>query len=283
MLCAAACCLDAQLHSDMRRFLRSAIPPFPTARFTTTTPVNHAELFAAVNKRMRDANGERVDLVAVSKLHPLESILAMHAATGHRVFGENYVDELVEKVTKLKAAGASAAPIEFVFIGRLQSKSIGRLIRDSAPYLKRVESLDSAKNASILNKELFKLSSLSPGSTTIPSLEVLIQVNTSGEPQKGGIDASDTHGVFTLARAIEHDCPLLRLRGLMTMGPDPKAKKERTPAECFGQLRDLKATLEAALGRSLPIASMGMSDDLEAAIACGSTSIRVGTALFGPR
>jgi PLP dependent protein len=201
---------------------------------------------------------ESVRLLAVSKLQPATMVRAAVAA-GQRDFGENYVQEGVEKIDAL----ADLPGLAWHFIGQLQ----GNKTREVATRFDWVHTVDRERIAA-------RLSAQRPHHA--PPLQVLLQVSLADEPGKGGVPPA---GTPDLARAVAA-LPGLRLRGLMCIPPplaDPQA--QRVP---FRQLRELLQQLNAA-GHALDTLSMGMSDDLEAAVLEGSTLVRVGTAIFGPR
>ena len=197
-------------------------------------------------------------LLAVGKLQSVAALRELHLA-GQRAFGENYVQEAVGKI----AALGDLTDLQWHFIGPLQANKT----REVASHLHWLHSLDRLKIAE-------RLSAQRP--PEMPPLEVCVQVNISGEASKSGCAPE---AALALARAV-HALPRLRLRGFMGM-PEPGIGAEATRA----QYAALAALMQAAQ-RELPgldTLSMGMSDDLEIAIACGSTMVRVGTALFGPR
>lgn len=198
-----------------------------------------------------------VELLAVSKTWPAESVREAFAA-GQRAFGENYVQEGVAKVEALAGMG-----LEWHFIGPLQSNKT-RLV---ANHFAWVHSVDRLKIAERLAEQR---------DVHLPPLNVCIQVNVSGEASKSGVAPAD---LPTLAMAVAA-LPRLRLRGLMAI-PEPTSDVALQRAR-FASLRRLRDRLNAA-GLALDTLSMGMSDDLEAAIAEGSTMVRVGTAIFGTR
>jgi len=198
-----------------------------------------------------------IALVAVSKTFPAEYIAQAHAA-GQRVFGENYAREAVEKITKLEHM-----PLEWHFIGPLQSNKTSAI----ATHFQWVHSVAREKIAQ-------RLDAARPEG--LPPLNVCIQVNVSGEAAKSGIEPGEE---LKLADAIAR-LPRLKLRGLMAI-PEPTSDAALQRRR-FAQLRELKERL-AARGHALDALSMGMSDDLEAAIAEGATMVRVGTAIFGRR
>lgn len=201
-----------------------------------------------------------VHLLAVSKTFPADQVAAV-AALGQRDFGENYVQEGVDKITALQ----SVAGLVWHCIGPLQSNKT-RLVAEHFDWVHSVDRLKIAQ----------RLSEQRPAH--LPSLQVCLQVNTDGGPTKAGVAPAD---VFALAQALVA-LPRLQLRGLMTI-PDPVADFDAQVA-LHAQAKRLFDELQAALG--LPhfdTLSMGMSADLEAAVQAGSTMVRVGTAVFGAR
>jgi PLP dependent protein len=203
-------------------------------------------------------SADEVTLLAVSKLQPVEKIRALYAA-GQRAFGENYPQEAVEKVGILAELG----DVEWHLIGPLQSNKT----RDIAECMHWVHSVDRLKIAERLSAQ--RPPSLAP-------LNVCVQVNISGEASKSGVLPSEVASLIDAVAAL----PNLRLRGLMGM-PEPEIGEQKT-REQFLLLRELFLAGKARYA-SMDTLSMGMSDDLAIAITCGSTMVRVGTALFGPR
>ncbi len=220
-----------------------------------------ARIAAAARRYGRDP-GE-IALLAVSKTWPASDVRDA-AAAGQRAFGENYVQEGVDKISALSALSATlAGGLEWHFIGPLQSNKT-RLV---AEHFDWVHSLDRLKIAQ-------RLAEQRPAS--LPPLSVCLQINVSGEATKSGVALADA---AALASAIA-ELPRLRLRGLMAipeMTDDFAA--QRLP---FRRLRELYEQL-CADGLTLDTLSMGMSHDLEAAVAEGATLVRVGTAIFGQR
>lgn len=200
---------------------------------------------------------EQIGLLAVSKTKPASDVLAAYQA-GQRAFGENYLQDALPKIQ-----GLLDADIEWHFIGRIQSNKTAEISR----YFQWVHGLDRLKHAERLSRQRPE---------QLPPLQVCIQVNLSGEASKGGIEPRD---LSALAAAVAR-MPRLRLRGLMTM-PDPDASPT-TQRETFAALRRLLDELKAE-GLELDTLSMGMSADMEAAIAEGSTIVRIGTDIFGRR
>lgn len=200
---------------------------------------------------------DEISLLAVSKTKPASDILAAYRA-GQRAFGENYLQDALPKIQALLNTD-----IEWHFIGRIQSNKTAEISR----YFQWVHGLDRLKHAE-------RLSGQRPGD--LPPLQVCIQVNLSGEASKGGVVPQDLAGLATAVVRM----PRLRLRGLMTM-PDPGAPPE-TQRATFAGLRRLLDELRSQ-GLELDTLSMGMSTDMEAAIAEGSTIVRIGTDIFGRR
>jgi pyridoxal phosphate enzyme (YggS family) len=205
-----------------------------------------------------------VRLLAVSKTHPAARIAEAYGA-GQRAFGENYVQEALEKMEALAGLlGAERArEIEWHLIGPLQSNKT----RAAAEHFDWVQSVDREKIARRLSEQ--RPAALAP-------LNVLIEVNLSGEASKSGVAAQSAadlaHAVATL--------PRLHLRGLMSI-PAPSSDKARQRA-AFRAVRELFERLRGE-GLELDTLSMGMSDDMESAIEEGATMVRIGTAIFGPR
>jgi pyridoxal phosphate enzyme (YggS family) len=202
---------------------------------------------------------QSVTLLAVSKTFGAQALREAHAA-GQRAFGENYVQEALDKVQAL--ADLQPRP-EWHLIGPLQSNKT----REVAAAFDWVHTVDRLKIAE-------RLSAQRP--VHLPPLQVCLQVNVSGEASKGGVEPA---GLPALAHAVAA-LPRLRLRGLMSI-PEPLIgfEAQRVPHR---QLRELQAAL-CAEGLALDTLSMGMSADLEAAIAEGATIVRVGSAIFGAR
>jgi pyridoxal phosphate enzyme (YggS family) len=221
-----------------------------------------ANLQAVRNRIARAAEAagrspDDISLVAVSKTFPAAMILEAHAS-GQRVFGENQAQEGVKKATEL-----AGLDIVWHFIGPIQSNKT----RPIAERFQWVHGIEREKIAERLNEGR-------PDGA--PPLDVCIQVNVSGEATKAGIVPG---GELALAEAISR-LPRLRLRGLMAI-PEPTADLESQRLQ-FARLRELKDGL-VARGYALDTLSMGMSDDLEAAILEGATMVRVGSAIFGSR
>jgi pyridoxal phosphate enzyme (YggS family) len=208
---------------------------------------------------------QEITLVAVSKRKPAEDVAAL-AAAGALHFGENFVQEARDKIPEVdRLRGTGAAPLCWHFVGRLQTNKAKWV----ATLFDQIESLDRPELAEALDRHAAKAGR---------RLDALIQVNVSGEAQKGGVSIGALPELAARARACEN----LRLRGLMTVpaaGPDAESAR---PA--FRALRAARDDLCATLpGLTLPVLSMGMSADLEVAVEEGATLVRVGTALFGPR
>jgi PLP dependent protein len=196
-------------------------------------------------------------LLAVSKTRSADEIRAL-AQLGQQQFGENYLQEAEEKIDQLHDLA-----LEWHFIGRIQSNKT----RPIAERFDWVHSLASLKHAKRLSEQR---------PAQLPPLNICLQVNTSGEASKDGYAPEELEAVIGDYAAL----PNLRLRGLMTIpAPTEGAQEQHRPFQLLRRLRDQLATPD----HPLDTLSMGMSDDLEAAIAEGSTIVRIGTAIFGPR
>ncbi|XP_065862431.1 uncharacterized protein [Euphorbia lathyris] len=205
---------------------------------------------------------ELVRVVAVSKTKPVSLIRQVYDA-GHRCFGENYVQEIVDKAPQLPE------DIEWRYIGHLQSNKVKTLLA-GVPNLATVEGVDNQKLATLLDRAVSSLGR--------NPLKVFVQVNTSGEASKSGIDPS---GCVGLAEHVKLHCPNLAFSGLMTIGmPDYTSTPEN-----FRALLNCRNEVCKALGMGEDQCelSMGMSGDFEQAIEMGSTNVRIGSTIFGPR
>ncbi|TMF03288.1 MAG: YggS family pyridoxal phosphate-dependent enzyme [Chloroflexi bacterium] len=203
---------------------------------------------------------EEITLVGVSKTHAPEAIVAAIGA-GLRHVGENRVQEAAEKFpTVRQLLSGDAAPV-FHMIGHLQTNKAGSAVG----LFDRVDSVDSLKLAQALSRRL-------DGPRELP---VLIEVYVGNDPSRPGVRPDQL--VETVGRVLE--VPRLRVEGLMTVAPlDADARA------AFIRVRDLKVTLSESFPRvNFGVLSMGMSDDYQLAIDEGSTEVRIGTALFGPR
>ncbi len=226
-----------------------------------------ARIDAACRAAGRDPSG--VTLLAVSKTFGLQAVREA-AACGQRAFGENYLQEAVDKMAAL---GDEAATLEWHCIGPIQSNKT-RLVAEHFDWAHTVDRLKIAQ----------RLSQQRPPAK--PPLNVCIQVNIDAGPNKAGVAPGET---LELARAVAA-LPGLALRGVMTI-PEPAPDYETQRAlhlqarALFEQLRADPALRDALAARELALdtLSMGMTADLEAAIAAGSTMVRVGTAIFGGR
>lgn len=228
--------------------------------------VNHtiAEALAKVTARVHQAtlNTVRepgsVRLIAVSKTQPATAIAQAYAC-GQRDFGENYLQEALEKQAELTAL----PDIQWHFIGPIQSNKT----RPIAENFSWIHSIDREKVAQRLNNQR---------PDNLPRLQVCLQVNIDDESTKAGVSLAE---LPTLALAVSH-MPRLQLRGVMAI---PAANN--TPAQQHEAFAKLRCALEDLQRRGFPVdtLSMGMSGDLEIAVAEGSTMVRVGTDIFGSR
>ncbi len=225
-----------------------------------------AERHAALRTRLRAAaeragrDPDAVRIVAVTKTFPIEVVRAA-AAAGLTRFGENRVQEALPKIAAFPDA-------EWHLVGHLQSNKVIRAVASFAV----IHSVDSVEL-------LQQIEAAAHDAGRQPQL--LLQVNLSGEATKSGFEAAtfadEVSGAGELVQSLAN-LRRARVIGLMTIGPH-----HADPRPTFAQLRQLRDVLQQTLGRPLPELSMGMSADVEAAVAEGATLVRIGTALFGPR
>lgn len=200
---------------------------------------------------------ENVELVAVSKFHPVEKIKEVYDC-GQKVFGENKVQELLTKVNELPA------DIQWHLIGHLQTNKVKYI----APFIDTIQSVDSEKLLLVINKEAAKNNRI---------IKVLLQVKIAEEETKYGLEIAEAKEIFS--NYLEHKYPNIEILGLMGMATFTD-NKNQVKSE-FLVLKSLFDELSTF--RKLETLSMGMSDDFALAIECGSTSVRIGSAIFGVR
>lgn len=257
----------------------SGAAPVPPPQISAgMTAKNLADTVARVAQASsRAARPAPARLVAVSKTKPVPQLMECYDA-GHRDFGENYVQEIVEK------AAVMPADVRWRFIGHVQSNKAKALVK-GVPGLVAVESVDSVKLANKLDaavRESAEARMKAFSTTTNPPLGVMVQVNTSGEESKFGVEPESA---LALAEHILQSCGSLRLEGLMTIG----MKDYTSTPENFDALKKCRDDVRAGLVDLDPNSelklelSMGMSGDFEAAIEMGSDNVRVGSSIFGAR
>jgi len=235
---------------------------------SSTTHLHMVSDIAANLKEVRDkilrTSDSDVRLVAVSKTKPKELLMECYQE-GQRVFGENYVQELVEKALVMPN------DITWHFIGPLQSNKAKLLVSSVIPNAAAlvVETVATLKLAKKLQSAMEECAA----NDNQKKLDIFVQVNTSGEDSKSGLAPSE---VVDLCKQITEECPLLNLKGLMTIGAPGDL-------ECFDVLRACRDETASELGLSSLELSMGMSDDFQQAIAHGATNVRVGSTIFGAR
>lgn len=205
-------------------------------------------------------------LMAVSKTRSLEEVMACYEA-GARLFGENHVQEIVAKFSK---DGKPSRPkdLELHMIGHLQSNKVNKVV----PLVDLIESVDSLALLEKINTAAQRCNKIQA---------VLLEVNTSKEEAKSGFEREEELlDCIKKAKALQN----VQIRGLMTVGPvdcNPE-DKDRLTDEAFKYLKELFDKLKAQ-GEAFDILSMGMSGDFKIGIKNGSTEVRIGTAIFGPR
>ncbi len=200
---------------------------------------------------------EDVTLVAVSKNHPIEKIQEVYNL-GQRIFGENKVQEMMEKQPNLPS------DIEWHLIGHLQTNKVKYI----APFVAMIQSVDSEKLLSEINKQAAK---------NDRTIKVLLQVKIAEEDTKTGLEVSEAKELFL--KYLQGEFPNIDIVGLMGMASfvDDKEQVKRE----FSFLKRLFDQL--SMQKKLDVLSMGMSDDFPLAIECGANSVRVGSAIFGQR
>ncbi len=213
----------------------------------------------AARQAQRDPSS--VNLLAVSKTQPVSAILEA-AEAGQSAFGENYEQEAVRKILAIRQERPDLK-LEWHFIGPIQSNKT----RAIAEHFDWVHSVDRERIARRLSEQR---------PDDLPPLNICLQVNISGEDSKSGVRPEE---LAALVRAVS-GMPRLKLRGLMAI-PEPQSdpEKQRQP---FNAMKTLFEQLKRA-GYDLDTLSMGMSDDMEAAVQEGATTVRIGTAIFGQR
>ncbi|KAG7662336.1 uncharacterized protein J8A68_004107 [[Candida] subhashii] len=233
---------------------------------TETRKQELAENYKLINDQVQSLN-PKCNLVAVSKLKPSSDIMALYDI-GVRHFGENYTQELIAKAAELPK------DIKWHFIGGLQSGKAKDLAK-SVESLYAVETIDSLKKCKQLDNTRERL-----GGDVV---NVFLQINTSGEDQKSGYSSSALDDVEETVRYLVSDeCKKLNLLGLMTIGSFLESTSENGENQDFSKLVEVKKILDEKYNLDLEL-SMGMSNDFAQAIKQGSTSVRVGSSIFGAR
>ena len=220
---------------------------------------NYSRLCREIRQAAERAGREpaAVRLLAVSKKMPAERLRILWGL-GHRLFGENRVQEARAKIPEMPAGG------EWHFIGGLQTNKA----KEAVEWFDVIESVDRME----LGEELQKRAEAAG-----KNLRVMIEVNVGGEAAKHGAKAEEAGALLTALNGMSR----LEVRGLMAIPPFREDPEEARPF--FRKLREIRDQLEQSSGAGLPELSMGMSHDFAVAIAEGSTLVRIGTALFGPR
>ncbi len=220
------------------------------------------KVLSEVNKAAQSAGREgEVTLMAVSKTHPYEDVLSCYNE-GQRLFGENRVQEVVAKFPLLADRPNG---MKLCLIGHLQKNKVRKIL----PLVDRIDSVDSADLLLLIEREAARIER---------TIDVLFEFNSSEESQKAGFETEDA-----LLEAVKllPECPHVNLLGLMTVGPLGFDKEKNIAA--FTRTRNLFDLVKQQYVPSISILSMGMSADYPDAIACGSTEVRIGTAIFGKR
>lgn len=214
-----------------------------------------------IENSIAEEKKSKVKIVSVSKSHTVEALIRAYKS-GLRVFGENYVQEMVDKYEFVDSELKSE--IEWHFIGHLQTNKVKYI----APFVDCIHSVYKLKLAKEIDKR---------AKENNRKIDILLQVNTSGEESKSGCTLADAKEIVIGIAELEN----VNLKGLMTISGLESTDEERKKE--FNDLRLLRDKLENELDISLPELSMGMTSDYQLAIEEGSTLIRIGTAIFGKR
>jgi len=207
-------------------------------------------------------NPDEIKIVAVSKSHPVD-IVANGISAGIKVFGENYVQEMKYKIEQLESR--QIAQPEWHYIGHLQTNKVKYIV----PYVSLIHSVDSVHLAEEISKHAKKLNK---------TIDILLQINTSGEDSKSGCAPEETCDIFRVVKEIEN----INVVGLMTIGSF--SDNEFIYRNEFRLLKSMKEQMNIKYPEvNVKHLSMGMSHDFEAAIEEGATIVRIGTAIFGER
>ena len=213
-------------------------------------------------KQMKKELPQSVTLVAVSKFHPTEALMAAYDA-GQRVFGESRAQEFVQK------AATMPSDVQWHFIGHLQTNKVKTVV----PIVTLIHSVDSGKLLTAINAEAEKIGKI---------VDVLLELHVAQEETKYGFDMSDL--VCLEKTGMLDNCRNVRVRGIMgmTTNTDNEAEIRKEFQRIVGVFREMKSGIMAK-NPAFDIVSMGMSDDYRIAVEEGSTMIRVGSHIFGPR
>ncbi len=228
-----------------------------TSSIAANLRATNAAIANAAQRAGRAPSGVR--LIAVSKTHPAAAVREAYSA-GQRAFGENRVQELAAKAREV----ADLGDLQWHMIGSLQTNKVRELL--SVPGLALLHSLDRVRLADELQRELARLDR---------HLEVLVQIHATDEPTKHGLLPEEAPSLLAHLQAA---CPNVVPVGFMAMGP-----VHGDPAPVFAAVAALQGRCQRDSGLSLRVLSLGMSGDFAAAVAAGSTLVRIGTAVFGER
>lgn len=221
-----------------------------------TLAQRHSKILQKIQSHTKTTK-KSAELIAVSKLQPIEKIIELHALGQHK-FGENYAKELSEKAEALKGLD-----IYWVFIGHIQANKIRKIVT----YAREIQTVASFSHAKQIARHANDL-----GKTPFP---IMLEVNAADEASKSGASLSE---VKSLAAQIAQELPELKLRGLMAIPPDSFSDSNNSSVPPL--YRELRA-LADQIGDGL--LSLGMSNDLLIALEAGSDMVRIGTAVFGSR
>uniref|UniRef100_A0AAF5CXG2 Pyridoxal phosphate homeostasis protein n=1 Tax=Strongyloides stercoralis TaxID=6248 RepID=A0AAF5CXG2_STRER len=243
-------------------------------RVSKLTPLEIQKLnfgYNSVTKTISECSkkfNKNVTLVAVSKYYSAEHIKYLYLEHNVRVFAESRIQNFQEKAVYLEKC---CPDIKWHFIGKLQANKLNKLL--NIKNIDMIQTIEDKKYATLLNETATKLN------YDDKSLNVMVQVNVSGEDQKQGCNPNE---VTDILNHIIENCPKLNLSGLMMIGEKHDSNEKEKAAEEFNMLRKIKCDIEEKDKKFSLKLSMGMSNDYDIAIECGSDYVRVGTNLFNP-
>ncbi|KAI0986683.1 hypothetical protein GJ496_001572 [Pomphorhynchus laevis] len=246
----------------------------------TTISIKVKELISSIESLCATLNRPAPKIIAVSKLKSVEDIIAAYDA-GLRTFGENYVNELHQKATNPELL-SKCPHLSWHFIGHLQSNKINKLLK--VPNLVCIETVDSLKLADELHS---KVQQLDDNSQLKKPLPIFVQLNINNEANKSGLSLDHDYFLEVCSHIIQN-CKTLDLSGLMTIGSLQSSLAEDSSMSsnpdfvALSRCRDRLASLLERNSCDFEL-SMGMSNDYECAIRCGSTNVRIGSHIFGVR
>lgn len=224
-------------------------------------PDEYKSNYDKISDSISNSAKRNIKIICVSKSHPVDSLINAYQS-GLRVFGENYVQEMVDKYESI--SGVIKKNIEWHFIGHLQTNKVKYI----APFVDYIHSVDKLKLAQEIDKR---------ANENNRNINILLQVNTSDEDSKSGCKINEAEQIIEQMLNLKN----IKIVGLMTISGLESSDEERNSQ--FKELCNLQKRINSNLNINLTELSMGMTDDYHLAIDAGATMIRIGTAIFGKR